>query len=380
MFLEQICQPALGDTKKDEIKGSRGGEEVLNGGIQELLYNHTMSKESVSLLNYHTTFPKIVYPTETHSESHTGRRYRLSSSAAATTTTTTTTTRTFNLGVYNLVPIPSHAEHLAPVDPLCLSTLLSILSKEKLTFPKLGDEVDGAGAEHSSSINCVSVLSFHASVDDQLPILVEDSKDRASHRVLRKIHGTKMINVLNSSKLSTQDTLVYNLINTQLFDFYNLSVLGLDDETLLRYYSLLHYNFSDTLQSFTPLSKYLAADVRLSLLKRNDFHLRNPDIFSYFSSYLTAKSTKLSYLSECDRIKRNALALFSLFNQTLSRTTYWSSDGKTSPSEPGVVDFQLASLLYSMKLLADRSPVFDDVLSQNNILVSHSNKIVDSFL
>ncbi|ODQ45142.1 hypothetical protein PICMEDRAFT_73919 [Pichia membranifaciens NRRL Y-2026] len=336
-----------------------------------------MSKEGVSLLNYHTTFPRVVFPTETHSECHRGRQYRLSSTPTGGSATAKTT-QTFNLGVYSLAPVATDVDSLAPVDPLCLSTLLSILSREKLKLPThAGDvaEQGGGGGGFSS----VSVLSLHAAVDDQLPILVEDAKDRVSHRVVRKIHSSRVINALNSSKLSTQDELVYSLLNTQLFDFYNLAVLQLDDQTLLRFYSLFQYNFSASLQAFPPLTKFLASDVRLSLLKRNDFHLRNPDTFAYFASYLIPKSAKLAYRLESARIRRNAASLLPLFSQQLSRTKYWSSDGST-PAVPGVIDFQLAGFVYCMKFLSAFTPVFNDVLSENRTLVSYSNDIIVSFI
>lgn len=361
---------------------SSGGYQLRLGLIMLVPATAAMSKESVSLLNYHTTFPRAVYPTETYSECHTGRQYTLSSSSSSTTPAgspaTPKTTQTFNLGVYNLAPVAADEDCLAPVDPLCLSTLLSILSRESLKLPRRAAEVT-AERGNSSNFNSISVLSLHAAIDDQLPILVEDAKDRVSHRVVRKIHYSRVINVLNSSKLSPQDELVYTLINTQLFDFYNLAVLQLDDETLLRFYSLSQYNFSAPLQSFPPLTKFLATDVRLSLLKRNDFHLRNPDTFAYFSSYFIPKSARLAYRSESDRIIRNASSLLSLFNQSLLRTKYWSSD-ESIPTAPGVIDFQLAGLLYSMKYLSAFTLVFNDLLSENNVLVSHSNDIIVSFI
>lgn len=330
-----------------------------------------------SVLNIHKDFPKKEFPTETHNELYSGRQYSLALKS-------TSSTRSFNLGVYNLFPLDlssnsASSSYIIPVDPSCLVTLMSILCKDGCKFPTINDEIvslNNNNKNHTEPAS-ISILSYQSATDDQLPLLVEDSKDQVNHKIIRKIKYSKIINILNSSKLTLNDELSFNLINEQLFDFYNLLILNLSDYKLLEYYSLFRYNFTPNLQSLSLLSKFIASSVRQHLLKRNDFHLRNPNTFNYFSSLVNPKYTKLAFQSEYKKIVRNGRDLLADFNKVFEKSKYWSSDDQDTA---GIIDFQLASYIYCMKHLSNDVAEFAEILDVNAFLVSHSENIILSFI
>lgn len=330
-----------------------------------------------SILSLHKTFPKVTFPTETHNEIYEGRQFKLSS--IDTINTKSDLNSTFNLGVYSLSPLINNDNILAPIDPLCLSTLLSILFKENLKLPSLNDQLLKSEKEFSnnfSNFNTISILSYQSSVDNQLPILIEDSKDKINHKILRKIRYTNLINLLNSSNLDLNDSLIFDLINTQLFDFFNLSILNLTNLDLLYYYSIFNYNFQNlTPLTILPISKFLSSNLRLNLLKRNNFNVRNPSVFNYLSSYLTLESSKSAYIYESNKIIKNAKILLKLLDNSLNNSKFWSNTGS-----PSIIDFQIASYVYAMNYLSILLPTFKEILSENNNLLSHSTSILSLFI
>jgi hypothetical protein len=320
----------------------------------------------VTLSTFHNTFPRIIYPTETHTEIYNGRQYSITEPF-----NTGKTSDTFNLGVYSLSQID---KSLIPIDPLCLLTMISILKKENAKFPLKSDEIITPIKPCSKS--SVSILSYHAAIDDQLPILIEDSKDKIDKLIVRKIHNSKFIISLNSLKLSDTDTLIFNSINEKLFDFFIHSILNLDDEILLNYYSLYNYNFTPFLKSLSPISKIMASNVRNHLLKRNEFHLRNPEIFLYHSSSINPKSTKLAYIAESKKISENVITLLSDLNDIFQAQNYWNN----GTNEPSILDFQIASYIYCIIHMSSYIPEFEKTISQYSNLVNHANRIISSFI
>lgn len=333
---------------------------------------------------FHNTFPKVLFPQETFTEAYAERQYIL---GPATTSKTTHTA--FNLGVYNIHPLSevkngcnsffssrssSSASPLAPVDPLCFLTLLSILDNEGLKLPTLSAVLTNNQIAQQVQTSSVSILSYHAAIDDQLPILIEDSKDTENKQIKRKIHHSKLINSLISSNLDTGDKLTFTLINETIFDFYTLMLLKLDDLTLLDYYSLLKYNYTESIQSMIPLLQFLAKSARLHLLKRNDFHVRNPDTFNYFSSIMVPKYVKLSYQHESNVIVDNAKELISHLNDVLSSQLYWNEE------KADIIDLQVASYVYCFGHMSEHVPLFKNIVNEYDGLVQHANRVIGSFV
>lgn len=326
---------------------------------------HPPAMSSVSLSTYHNTFPRVVYPTETYTEVYAGRQYILADAFS----TEKDLSSTFNLGVYNLSKID---DSLIPIDPLCLVTLLSILKKENANFPSSKDEV--TYTLNPCTKSTISILSYHAAIDDQLPILIEDHKDKSNKSIVRNIHHSKTINVLNTSKLSNTDKLIFNSINEKLFDFYTLSVLNLSDSEILQYYSLFNYTFPSNL--ILPISKVMGSKTRVHLLKRNDFHIRNPNIYSYFANTIVTKSNRLAYEQESIKICQNAKELLNDLNSIFESQLFWNEDSETAE----ILDFQLASYVYCINHMSTNIPLFKNVILEYPNLLTHSNRIISPFV
>lgn len=320
---------------------------------------------SVSISSYHNTFPRISYSTETYAEVYAGRQYVL----ADAFNTEENTNSTFNLGVYNLINIDNS---LIPIDPLCLLTLLSILKKENGHFPTVDDEV--TTALNPCTKSTISILSYHAAVDDQLPILIEDHKNKRTKSIIRNIHHSKVINVLNTSKLTTTDRLVFVSINEKLFDFYTLSILNLNDCEILKYYSLFNYTF--TLNPILPVAKLMALKIRVHLLKRNEFHQRNPSIYSYFTNTINTKSNKLAYEQDSIKILQNGKDILNDLNNVFEFQSFWDEDSENA----NILDFQIASYVYCIDHMSKNISLFENILSEYPNLLTYSKGIISRFV
>lgn len=329
-----------------------------------------------SILQAHKAFPKRTYPTETHTETHSARQYALGTSDA-----NGNATYTFNLGVYSLSPYRANSSTLVPTDPLCLLTLLSIINRKETAskFPTIDDDISiryPQGLPSTTTQSTISILAYNSAIDDQLPILVEDNTDSVNHHVTRKIHHTHVINSLNSSKLSTPDQLTFNLLNTYIFDYFILNMLQLNDETLLKYYSLTEYNFPQTLQNLAPLTSVLASKIRLHLTKRNDFNIRNPSTHSYYTSLVNPKYSREAFISEAARIRSNATDLLEELNKAYETTKYWGTDDNV----PSVIDLQIASYFYAISHMASVSKDFAEDTAAYTSLENLSTTIMDQFV
>lgn len=325
-----------------------------------------------ALKDFYNASPVIVHQGETLSEVYPERQFKLADQFVSEKASAT-----FSLGVYNVHPYKD-SDSLITVDPLSLLALLSVLKREKGKLPRFlpmessGSVFNAANKRFSSIV----VLSANASTDNQLPLLVEDTRDTINKKILRKVYHTALINSLNSSHLNDADKLLHDYLNKSLFDLYNLSIISLDDKTLLNYYSLLRYNFVDKLQSFKPLVTILAAGVRALLLKRNNFHLRNPNIVTYLSATWSSSAAELAFHSECAKIKLNAKEVLKLIGETLDSQDYWLESSQT----PSIIDYQIASYIYCMHHFADKVPDFKSVLNANAHLIPYSEKIISAFL
>lgn len=317
----------------------------------------------MSLLDAHRAFPKHTHPAESVAETRRARQYVLSRPDSGSS-------GTYNLGVYSLSPHPEHSDVLLPSDPLCLLALLAVISRMETAakFPSLEDDISVQCPSKTgvhAGVSTVSVLSFNAALDDQLPILVEDDIDKREKHITRKIQHTHVINALTCSKLSTSDHLIYSLLNSQLFDYFVLHVLQQDDSTILKYYSLMEHNFPQTLQKLTPLTATMASKVRAHLTKRNDFNLRNPNTHAYFASIVAPKYSYEAYISESARIRRDAKDLLLELNESYSAAL--------KDSDPSVIDLQVASYIYSLSYMAAE-------VDEYPALVNFSRQIIDKFV
>lgn len=278
-----------------------------------------------------------------------------------------------SLGVYSVSKDPSYG--VLPNDPLCVAALLSLL---KATKGKLSAGDNSTGKGHSSK-SFMKVLSYQAALDDQLPILIEDSKDRVNHVVKRKCQHTKMIHSLTRCKMELlQDQLTYDYIDLILFDYFTVTILeGLSDTQILEYYSLWNHNFTDFTRSLAPVSRYISNNVVSHLLKRNDFHLRNPAVATYYACSVRTKAVNLAYTSQREVITEKAASLLHELDTLFKSQKYWSSADSANISD---IDILIASYTYSFSIMNNQAGLFNSVLSSRPCLAKHSKTVLSSFV
>ncbi|KAG7834083.1 hypothetical protein KL943_003379 [Ogataea angusta] len=228
---------------------------------------------------------------------------------------------TFNLGVYNVVPLSFDNNVAASLDPVCFYCMLLLAYKQGYKLPQL---------DNNGSGNCISVLTYHSAVDGQLPILVEDEDDRKERKLRRKIRSAATIEKFNLSTVSNPKELMYiQLVDTRLYDYFTARVLQISATSI---YS----------QSSTPFNSALG-----HLVRRNNFYLRNPAISAQYtdSVHLPLKYTAKAIQNEHDRCNREGKQLLEWLETVLEDELFFD--------KPGVLDFKLAAYIYALMNIED---------------------------
>ncbi|KAG7880931.1 hypothetical protein KL905_002202 [Ogataea polymorpha] len=258
-------------------------------------------------------FPLVVYPSDNKDVDMPAAKLAFRNSRESR--------NTFNLGVYNVVPLSFDNNVAASLDPVCFYCMLLLAYKQGYKLPHLDDEGSG---------NCISVLSYHSAVDGQLPILVEDEDDRKERKLRRKIRSAATIEKFNLSTVSNPKELMYiQLVDTRLYDYFMAKVLRISATSI---YS----------QSNTPFNSALG-----HLVRRNGFSLRNPAISAQYtdSVHLPLKYTTQAIQNEHDRCDREGKQLLEWLEGLLEDELFFD--------KPGVLDFKLAAYIYALMNIED---------------------------
>ncbi|KAG7905645.1 hypothetical protein KL907_002792 [Ogataea polymorpha] len=258
-------------------------------------------------------FPLVVYPSDNKDVDMPAAKLAFRNSRESR--------NTFNLGVYNVVPLSFDNNVAASLDPVCFYCMLLLAYKQGYKLPHLDDEGSG---------NCISVLSYHSAVDGQLPILVEDEDDRKERKLRRKIRSAATIEKFNLSTVSNPKELMYiQLVDTRLYDYFMAKVLRISATSI---YS----------QSNTPFNSALG-----HLVRRNGFSLRNPAISAQYtdSVHLPLKYTTQAIQKEHDRCDREGKQLLEWLEGLLEDELFFD--------KPGVLDFKLAAYIYALMNIED---------------------------
>lgn len=119
----------------------------------------------------------------------------------------------FTLGAHNVVPLHiSNTLRYVPSDPVSFGLALVLCRKNGLLLPQ------GKGTLNHSIMN----LAYHASPDNQLPLLIEDEKET------RNLRSGTSVGASVASKYfaeSTVDYMVNNLIEHELYDLWLMALL-----------------------------------------------------------------------------------------------------------------------------------------------------------
>lgn len=179
---------------------------------------------------------------------------------------------TYKLGVYNVFFEATTGAVLA-TDPWCLFVQLALCQKNGLRLPTQSREPTPS---HSCNHELM-VLSRLSNPDETLPILVEGYKKRI-------IRSTEAISeIMRSRILDDAEQLMYHtLLDTVLYDCWITQILFCaSDAQFMELYSSQRLNDSTSTPldvENTLLRKLSTKSLKMSLLKRNKFHLRHRDI------------------------------------------------------------------------------------------------------
>lgn len=203
---------------------------------------------------------------------------------------------TFTLGVYSTFQEPSSDVALA-TDPWCLYAQLSLCKKNSLKLPRVTRTESGRPSKPQQKMALLSPL---ATQNESLPILVEGYNKRFI-RSSDSIHDT-----LKSRAAEDPQQLMYiSLLDHVIYDCWVTQVLyHLDDEDFLKLYS-----FEASLGRNNSLVQPLSVQsLKLSLIKRNEFHLRHKVLAQNVeSTAVSYKSTSLQdilapILERCQKV------------------------------------------------------------------------------
>ncbi|ODV77166.1 uncharacterized protein CANTADRAFT_33870, partial [Suhomyces tanzawaensis NRRL Y-17324] len=171
-----------------------------------------------------------------------------------------TTPHHFTLAVHNVFILEGSASRVVPSDPVSLGQALILSYKNKLKLPRLN--------EVSASPNAIAKVSFHASPDNQLPILIEEQKEQRNIRTYAAINHSIL-----SKNFQGQDPellAINELIDTKLFDLWILTLLSekLDEDTL-----------SKLFQFHGIVGKLASFDLYQEIPNWQAFKIRHPELF-----------------------------------------------------------------------------------------------------
>ncbi|KAF6006215.1 hypothetical protein HII13_005337 [Brettanomyces bruxellensis] len=282
----------------------------------------------------------------------------------------------FKLGVYNLFPFTFDENVLVSVDPLCLSALLILTCKTGSRLPQLRPLI--SASEKMKADRCIVAMSYSASPDGQLPILVEDEVNKSEQKVKRKFRSTMMINKFIIANISDPTIIMcIKLVDTRLFDFYTSCLLASKNEKLImRLYSLAGLEEKQKVL----FDKLVYPAVIAHLASRFQFNIRNPYIASTFmrnsiESWIKPKYYTCAVKEEYEKCLWegfHTLRMFEEMYKDRNQKFYFDVD------KPSIFDYKLAATIYCISSLSDFIPDFSRVIGKCPLLLAHCNLVMQT--
>lgn len=130
--------------------------------------------------------------------------------------TQSTSNESFILGVHNVIQISTTSGKFIPSDPVSLGQCLVLCYKNQLKLPSLNNS-------HNKSNHALMKLSYQASFENELPILIETNSENS--RVIRPSHFLSKSVKSKIFAVSVQSALINDLIDNDLYDIWVLSIL-----------------------------------------------------------------------------------------------------------------------------------------------------------
>ncbi|QLQ80908.1 hypothetical protein HG537_0E02630 [Torulaspora globosa] len=191
-----------------------------------------------------------------------------------------TPNNTFMLGVYNVFT-ETESNCLFATDPLCLYAQFALCRKNGLGLPNRSN-CEGRGYTHT-----IALLSHTASAKESLPILIEGF----SKRNIRSAEGIDEI--LRARVSHDAEQLMYiTMLDRVVYDCWIAQVLyHTTEQQFLNLYS------HDPENTSALLGHLAIGNMKLALVKRNEFHLRHKELVKNIESPLNVyKARSLNHL------------------------------------------------------------------------------------
>lgn len=243
-----------------------------------------------------------------------------------------TPNNTFMLGVYNVFT-ERESNCLLATDPLCLYAQFALCKKNALGLPD-GSNCEGKGYPHS-----IALLSHSASANESLPILVEGF----SKRNIRSAEGID--EVLKARVSNDAEQLMYiTMLDRVVYDCWIAHVLyHTTEEQFLKLYS-------HDPKSKPALVGHLAiGNMKLALVKRNEFHLRHKELVKNIESPLNVyKARSLNHLLK---------PIFEKCKKTLIQFQHIMSDHSSKDAPPTYLELKIASYILCILNLDEMAPL-----------------------
>ncbi|ODV93926.1 hypothetical protein PACTADRAFT_35671 [Pachysolen tannophilus NRRL Y-2460] len=280
----------------------------------------------------------------------------------------------FQLGVYNVSKYVKDPNVLIPTDPICLSTLLIINLRNGLLLPKVKfPEGDNGNIKNN---NFITILSYHASYDGELPLLIEDNSGK---NLQKSIKSTSLINDLNLTRCTdNKEFFKCQVVDSILYDCWVITVLyELSDLQKLKIYTdLLNDKENSMVLDTLTLNDLLAS----TLITRFSFNIRNENLASYWSNNNLIKNLvyRRSLLAKIEMEKnsifRKTLEILEIFEQELAKSNFFLEEN--NKELPSILDCKIAGLVYCILQWCEGSKLYAMINTLPN-LKSHCYRCID---
>lgn len=262
---------------------------------------------------------------------------------------------TFTLAVYNTFH-ESNVNVILASDPWCLYAQLSLCKRNSLKLP---ETTRSKGGKSNKPQHRMALLSPMATQHETLPILIEGHSKRFI-RSSESIHETLRIRVAEDP----QQLMYISLLDHIIYDCWITQVLfSIPDEEFLKLYS-----FESGGQNRLA-NRLLVTNLKLALVKRNEFHLRHKILAKNVESNITYKASSLPELLDpiFEKCKK-ALKQF----QTLLATKFTSAT-------PTYLELKIASYVLCVLNLSPAAPLRIFLEQNCHYLLNHSERVLKSF-
>lgn len=171
----------------------------------------------------------------------------------------------FTLGVHNVVPLQiAKSVRYVPTDPVSFGLALVLCRKNSLCLPQ----------GRSSLKHSIMCLAYHASPDNQLPLLIEDEKDSRNLRSGNNVSSSIASKYFVDCAL---DYMVNNMVEHELYDAWIMALLC-DLPSMPETFSKI-FNHKDELFISENATTAALISLLLEIPSWRTFRVRHPHLF-----------------------------------------------------------------------------------------------------